>query len=253
MTIDTTFDFTTDTPGYWDGFWERREGWGAGNTDPDALSPTLKRYHKELWSKTLPNGQVFMLEEGKNLGDYLMWNDIGFGSDSIIVSFNYVKYLHMKDELIRVLPDFKKYRENCIRRAYTIGGMIIFPKHRNSMNQARGTRKMICDRWDLTMECIRRYYNGENSPLSDIIESDKAFFDLFVDFKGYVDFFFLQDCVTEDYRNVIFWEGDGSFREYPFPESVEDYLSWMENEMDFLDKRNNRIKEAVAGVNYEGA
>ena len=31
---------------------------------------------------------------------------------------------------------------------------------------------------------------GEESPLSKVIEGDKAFYDLFIDFKGYVDFFF---------------------------------------------------------------
>ena len=38
--IDITFDFRTDTP---------------TGTDPDALSPTLRSYHKFLWSKPLPD------------------------------------------------------------------------------------------------------------------------------------------------------------------------------------------------------
>ena len=28
MGIDTSFDFTTDTEGFWDGFWERKNGLG---------------------------------------------------------------------------------------------------------------------------------------------------------------------------------------------------------------------------------
>ena len=36
--------------------------------------------------------------------------------------------------------------------------MIIFPKLRGSMNQDRGTNPMISDRWDLSLECIKRYY-----------------------------------------------------------------------------------------------
>ena len=75
---------------------------------------------------------------------------------------------------------------------------MIFPKHPSSMNQNKGTNRKISDRWDLTLECIRRYYNGEESPLYKTINRDKEFYDLFVDFKGYVDFFFLQDCVSED-------------------------------------------------------
>ena len=59
--IDVTFDFTMDSPGYWDDFWSRNEGLGVGTCDPDACSPTLQRYHKLLWSKTLPNGEFFEL------------------------------------------------------------------------------------------------------------------------------------------------------------------------------------------------
>lgn len=52
------------------------------------------------------------------------------------------------------------------------------------------------------MECIGKYYLGEENPLMPILRSDKAFFDLFVDFKGYVNFFFLQDCVNVDYSKT---------------------------------------------------
>jgi integrase len=39
--IDTTFDFRSDTP---------------PGLDPDTYSPTLRRYHRLLWSKPLPSG-----------------------------------------------------------------------------------------------------------------------------------------------------------------------------------------------------
>ena len=45
--IDTTFDFRSD----------------AGGHDPDSRSPTLRRYHRLLWSKPLPNGELFDLDE----------------------------------------------------------------------------------------------------------------------------------------------------------------------------------------------
>jgi hypothetical protein len=38
------------------------------------------------------------------------------------------------------------------------------------MNQARGVSKMIDDRFDLTLECIRRYYKNESSPLFETIK-----------------------------------------------------------------------------------
>ena len=49
--IDTTFDFTSDTPHYWDNFWQNGEGLGCGSVNPDSKSPRLKNYHKLLWSK----------------------------------------------------------------------------------------------------------------------------------------------------------------------------------------------------------
>ena len=101
----------------------------------------------------------------------------------------------------------------------------------------------ISDRWDLTLECIRRHYAGEESPLSKVIETDKSFYDLFVDFKGYVDFFFLQDCVSEDYSSVNIWMGDASFEKSGLPDTVEEYLNFLVKEHFFLDQRNRRIQE----------
>ena len=40
MLIDTSFDFRVD----------------VGGKDPDSHSPTLRRYHKRLWSRPLPGG-----------------------------------------------------------------------------------------------------------------------------------------------------------------------------------------------------
>ena len=49
-----TFDFRSDTP---------------PGRDPDALSPTLRRYHQLLWSKPLPSGAPFELDGGPPLFD----------------------------------------------------------------------------------------------------------------------------------------------------------------------------------------
>ena len=85
------------------------------------------------------------------------------------------------------------------------------------MNQNKGTSRLISDRWDLTLECIRRYYKGKSSPLYETIEADHEFYDLFRDFRGYTDFFFLQDAVTDDYSGVKIWCGDSSFAEDGLP------------------------------------
>ena len=81
------------------------------------------------------------------------------------------------------------------------------------------------------------------SPLSKVLEADKNFFDLFIDFKGYVDFFFLNDMVTDDYSKVSCWCGKMDFKGRGIPKSLEEYIRFIELEIDFLKKRNNRIEK----------
>ena len=76
------------------------------------------------------------------------------------------------------------------------------------------------------------------------LETDRDFFDLFIDFKGYVDYFFLHDCVSEDYSAVDVWCGKNDFYESGLPETVEEYFSFMEKQMKFLEKRNRRIEKS---------
>ena len=143
------------------------------------------------------------------------------------------------------LPNYKNFIEDFTRKSYTIGGEIIFPKMKGSINQTRGCNPFIIDRFDLTLECIRRFYNNEKSPLFDTLSKNKAFFDLFVNFKGYVDYFYLQDLVSPDYSRVIFWLGNGNFEKYPFPKTVEEYLSWIDKQLLFVSSRNKRISNAL--------
>ena len=240
--IDVTFDFTSDSSRYWDDFWNRNNGLGAGGSDPDASSKTLQKYHQYLWSRPLPNGETMQLSRGSG-ACYLTWRDFRFGSDSIIASFRYERYRKMLEQVMRVVPNYKEFIEDFLHRTYTVGGMIIFPKRMGGINQSRGCNPFIKDRWDLTLECIRKYYIGEESPLFDVLLKDKSFFDLFVDFKGYVDFFFLQDCVSEDCESVDFWLGNGEFSNNPLPRTVAEYLMWINKEVRFVELRNNRIKK----------
>ena len=57
-----------------------------------------------------------------------------------------------------------------------------------------------------------------------------------------MDYFFLQDCVIEDYSAVRHWIGDGDFTKKALPSSVDEYLLWLERQSDFLKRRNARIK-----------
>lgn len=242
MDIDVNFDFTSDTPNYWDNYWSNDCLLGGSTVDPDSKSKTMQLYHKLLYSKPLPNGDNLCLTIGQGK-DYLTWKNFRFGSDSIITSFRYNHYRKMIEQVSKILPNYREYFENYTHQSYTLGGEIIFPKKRGGINQSRGCNVYIKDRWDLTLECIRRYYLGESSPLYQTLLDNKSFFDLFVDFKGYVDFFYLQDCVDENYSSVNFWIGNGDFEFFPLPKTVNEYFLWIENELSFVKKRNLRINE----------
>lgn len=244
MELDVNFDFTTDTPQYWDDFWKDDPILGSAGNDPDSKSKTLRLFQQNLWSKPLPNGECMELSLGK-ANDYLTWKNFCFGSDSIVVSFRYQKYKRILEEVSQTIPNYQQFVENFLRRAYTIGGEIIFPKMKGGINQSRGCNILIKDRWDLTLECIRLYYLDLESPLSDVLKNNKEFFDLFVDFKGYVDFFYLQDCVSEDYEKVVFWLDHNEFVPNPLPQNCDEYLNWIERELQFVKKRNERIHRSL--------
>ena len=240
--IDIHFDFTSDTPGYWDGFWDCNSGLGSGGADPDTRSPMARRFHQLLWSRELPNGEVLDLEDGRSKY-YLKWKDICFGSDSITATFRYFRNQGLIQQVKEEIPDYKGFVEGYLRKLYTIGGLMLLPSFRWCLNQARGCNIKISDRWDLTLECIRRYYSGESSPLDKTLNhpTNKAFFSLFKDFRGFIEFFFLQDCVTKDFSKVILWLDTPLFESNPIPKTVDSYLEFINKELDFVKKRNQRI------------
>lgn len=214
----------------------------ANGGDPDCASPTLRLYHKILWSKPLPNGKLFQLEINKS-GAYLYHKselgEFNLGSDAIAHSYRNQK---RKQLLIRQIPDE-------VNELYdigsTIGAYTIFPKNKIdnqlTINQARGVNRLIDDRFDLTLECIRRFYKGEKSPLYDTLLRYRNFFDLFDHFKGYVDFFLLNDLVDEN-ENIRFYLPFDNFTTKPTFTSVDDYLIYKKKVMDFVNDRNKRIE-----------
>ena len=242
--INVNYDFTTDTKGFWDGFWERNDGLGSGGADPDSKSKTLRLYSQLLWSKPLPNGEVMELEDGRSKF-YLRWKDFYFSNDSITASFRYYQNRPFLEKVKKVVGNYHLFVESYLHQLYQIGGEVIFPSSVGGINQTRGFRSDIRDRWDLTLECIRRYYIGEDSPLKEVLDKNKPFFDLFVDFKGYVNFFFFQDCVDKTYSKVNLWLDTPFFIRNPIPQTVEQYLDFIKKEIDFVEKRNKRIRNYI--------
>ena len=64
-----------------------------------------------------------------------------------------------------------------------------------------------------------------------------------MDFKGYVDFFLLQDCVSKDYQKVNLWVDTEPFVRDPFPKDVDEYMKWIDANLDFVSRRNARIAD----------
>ena len=102
---------------------------------------------------------------------------------------------------------------------------MVFPGHqvgrKMTINQARGCDARIRDRFDLTLECIRRHYLDKCSPLSDTLARYAEFFGLFGDFAGYVDFFHLQDLVNEVTLTIKFSMLFEDFTASPLPETLD--------------------------------
>ena len=225
--IDINFNVYSDTP---------------KGKDPDTHSPTLRRYHKILWSKPLPNGANFDLDDtvpkylhhNSELGEFVL------ASDSIGHTYSRVK---STSHIVNKIPpeEINSFFAICS----TIGAYIIFPAkkiaNKMTINGSRGLNRSIKDRFDLTLECIRRFYINESSPLSETFQRYSSFFSLFRDFKGYKDFFLLQDLVEENNISIKFFLPFDGFNHPPLPNSVEEYQSYKEHLMDSVRARNQRI------------
>ena len=226
--LDITFDFRADTP--------------AGK-DPDSFSPTLRKYHKLLWSKSLPNGKKFVLDDSK-AGTYLYHrSELGeFYLSSDTATHTFSRWASMSDIIAQIDKDeIEVFRH----LAYTKGSMIIFPSNRvegkSTINSARGFHPLIRDRIDLTLECIRRFYLNETSPLSDTLGRYKSFFELFDNFQGYIEFFLFQDLVANDFSTIKFFIPFDNFKTPVIPKTLGAYLAYKSSVINYITARNQRI------------
>jgi hypothetical protein len=227
--IDTSFNVYSD----------------SGGKDPDSYSPTLKKYHKILWSKPLPSGKIFTLTDTDS-SSYLTYSSvqevISLSSDSISNSYRDKKALSsITSELSKEVEEFRNIGS-------TIGGYILFPGKKidgkMTINGARGFSQKIADRFDLTLECIRLHYAGAQNPLQGVLTQNSSFFKLFESFAGYVDFFLLQDLVSPNYDSINFFIPiERNFESSPLPENKEQYMQYMHGSNNFTTKRNERIKQ----------
>jgi hypothetical protein len=228
--IDTTFDVRTD----------------AGKGDPDTTSAQLREFHRLLWSKPLPDGRTLTFDTS-NRRRYLYHrsDEVGelfLSSDTVVPTWrSWVKMAPIIGQIPEPELDSFQYLN------HTIGGMMVFPGTRQpgslTINGARGMNAKIADRFDLTLECIRCHYLGQSSPLAPTLLSNSGFFDLFQDFRGYVEFFLLQDLVSADFVTVRMFTDFDDFGTPALPRTADEYLGYRERAMKFIAARNRRMSE----------
>jgi len=230
VAIDIAFDFRTD----------------ANAKDPDSHSPTLRRYHLLLWSKPLPSGASFDLSEttpGVYLHHRSSLGEFFLSSDSVMQTFTRWPALKPITEQI---PEQENEAFSTI--AYTIGAMMVFPGNqidrKLTINGARGFNRSVSDRFDLTLECIRRHFLNKESPLAPALSRYADSFALFGDFRGYVSFFLLDDLVTDDFGVKFFMPFD-DFLPPSVPRDVGTYKEYRRGSIDFIEARNHRINSST--------
>jgi hypothetical protein len=212
----------------------------AGGKDPDCSSASLREYHRVLWSKQLPSGEVFELQpdDKKYLVHDSKLGRFELSSDSISNS------MRARKSMVSIIEQISSQDLDAFQGiGATIGGYTLFPSNpvngQNTINVQRGFNRAISDRFDLTLECIRRHYAGENSPLTDCLQNYADFFSLFETFEGYVDFFLLQDLVADGV--VKYFLPFDNFKTPAQSNSLADYRIYMANSMRFTAERNARI------------
>jgi hypothetical protein len=224
--IDIHFDFRNDTKG----------------GDPDKDSQKLYECHKILWMKILPCGKKLDLKIISSHYGGLLLNSNLYGDFSSDRMFPHLvgKYNNKFDGW---LSDLEINELKYIVR--TIGGHIIFPAHEKNgktINQTRGWNNKICDRFDLTLECIRLFYLNKQSPLFEVLLRYKDFFDLFIDFSGYINYFLLQDFIGKN-DNIDFILPFDNFNRSALPKSIEEYKLYKNRTVVLINKRNERISK----------
>lgn len=222
------FDVRSDTP--------------AGK-DPDSYSPKLRRYHQILWSKPLPGGALFTLITTRryaylyhqsNLGEFFL------SSDRITQGLNWAP--DGSDEYFT--PDQDAAYQSLANSA---AGVMIWPGNKidrkMTINGARGFNRKIADRMDLTLECVRRNYQGEPSPLTETLNRYADFFALFEDFAGFVEFFHFQDLLTGHGEQVSFFTEFDDFAPSGKVQDPKIYAEFRRNHEQFLLARRERIRQ----------
>lgn len=166
----------------------------------------------------------------------------------------------------KVTNILKKFIWCYLQKANTIGGFVLFPRHPSSINSMRGCNSKIRDRFDLTLECIRRYYQTkDDNPLFDVLKEDKDFFRMFGEgktgFEKYAEFFCLNGSWVENGKvlNLLYDDENENktgrnvktldewvFSQEPLPQDSDEWWTFYRNIMNRLDARNKQIVKLLS-------
>jgi hypothetical protein len=188
--------------------------------DVDAASPRLYCCHELLWSGELPNGENLRLVFCRESDNRFMLKDENF---PLPLTSDTISRSHSKlDNLLQSGVISKEEANGYLRASRSIGSFLIWPIRGdkgnpwNTVNIVRA--RTVNDRIDLTLWHLKNCYEknwgederdelGKPIGLYKTFKLYRSWFELFKTFKGFVDFFHLQDFVNEgDYSVQLFAE-----------------------------------------------
>ncbi|MBO6288788.1 MAG: hypothetical protein J6N45_00490 [Alphaproteobacteria bacterium] len=241
--------------------------------DPDVNSYNLYEAHIRVWNIQHKKFNIKDIKRNGRCRCEIITEDeqVILGSDSIMSIYWHRTYGNMPEimkKISQTKSNYKEFIKEYLKKANTIGGFILFPRHANSINQRRG-RKPFDDRFDLALECIRRSFMNESfssyNPLFNISAEDKDFFRMFGEgkagFEKYAEFFCLNGSWVENGKvlNLLYNDenkdktgrnaktlDEWDFSQEPLPNSAE-WWTFYRNIMNRLDARNEQIKEVIEG------
>ena len=274
-------------------FWEKFKNWEPGQTfytssiDPDQKSKKLYRLHEFLcnlqglkmsisennYCELVTDDKKIRLSSDSIMSIYWHWSGKGYpykNMQEIIEKIS--SELQRENEYNKHDNPIKEFIKSYLQKANTIGGFVVFPKHYlPTVNTERGRSGKIRDRFDLTLECIRRayqygdFYCEDDNPLFGLPEEDKEFFRMFGSFENYIRFFCLDDWVDKKYtavRDLMSENGEkplpkeGWSKEilpcdYEEKKQVAKWWTFYENIMNRLDARNKQIAKLLSDCSEE--
>lgn len=247
-TFDLSFNYETDMP-------------ARSGADADSDSPKLRLDHELLWTKELRSGVTFapVAPRVRRQG-YLIWTSPSgaqhwYGSDAI--THSYTNWGSPKTLAQAKAELTEEQRRRYLSPPYTIASSIIWPVRSNDLptiNTARGfgpTGRILRDRIDLTLECIRCHYEDADNTLASVLSAYGDFFVLFDGFAEFTTFFHLQDLIRQDFSAVqsLMRPGDiltqSDFEREATPTTVEEYVTYREATLEFISRRGHRMADWV--------